>query len=72
MTNHFSMNTQALFPYHSHFRIPKDMGIVWETYHKGVLLLGVSGITLEILQVLRVPYGVPKVVRKETLLTEVN
>ena len=26
-----------LFPYHSHWpiRIPKDMGIVWETYHKG-------------------------------------
>ena len=21
---------------HSHFRIPKDMGIVWEAYHKGV------------------------------------
>ena len=29
------------FPYHSHFRIPKDMGIVWEAYHKGVPLLGV-------------------------------
>ena len=22
--------------YHSHVRIPKDMGIVWEAYHKGV------------------------------------
>ena len=27
--------------------IPKDMGIVWETYHKGVPLLGVPGITLD-------------------------
>ena len=32
------------FPYYSHttpIRVPKDMGIVWETYHKGVPLLGV-------------------------------
>ena len=32
------------FPYSSHttpIRIPKDMGIVWEAYHKGVPLLGV-------------------------------
>ena len=32
------------FPYYSHttpIRIPKDMGIVWEAYHKGVPLLGV-------------------------------
>ena len=39
------------FPYYSHttpIRIRKDMGIVWETYHKGVPLLGVPGITLEI------------------------
>ena len=38
------------FPYYSHttpIRIPKDMGIVWETYHKGVPLLGVPGITLD-------------------------
>ena len=28
-------------------RNPKDMGIVWEAYHKGVPLLGVPGITLE-------------------------
>ena len=28
-------------------RIPKDMGIVWEAYHKGVPLLGVPGITLD-------------------------
>ena len=28
-------------PYYSHVRIPKDMGIVSETYHKGVPLLGV-------------------------------
>ena len=33
------------FPYHSHFRIPKDMGMVWEDYHKGVPLLGVPEIT---------------------------
>ena len=26
------------------------MGIVWEAYHKGVPLLGVLGITLEIVQ----------------------
>ena len=38
------------FPYYSHtapIRIPKDMGIVWEDYHKGVPLLGVPGITLD-------------------------
>ena len=28
-------------------RIPKDMGIVWETYHKGVPLLGVPENTLD-------------------------
>ena len=31
-------------PYYSHttpIRIPKDMGMVWEAYHKGVPLLGV-------------------------------
>ena len=41
------------FPYYSHttpIRIPEDMGIVWEAYHKGVQLLGV-GITLDIWQV---------------------
>ena len=31
-------------------RIPKDMGMVWEAYHKGVPLLGVPGITLEYIQ----------------------
>ena len=39
------------FPNYSHttpIRIPKDMGIVWESYHKGVPLLGVPGITLGI------------------------
>ena len=38
------------FPYYFHTtptRIPKDMGMVWETYHKGVPLLGVPGITLD-------------------------
>ena len=38
------------FPYYSHttpIRIPKDMGIVWETYHKGVPLLGVPENTLD-------------------------
>ena len=35
-----------LFPY-TPIRIPKDMGIVWEAYHKGVPLLGVPGITLD-------------------------
>ena len=34
-------------PYYSHVRIPKDMGIVWEAYHKGIPLLGVSGITFD-------------------------
>ena len=29
------------------FRIPKDMGMVWEASHKGVPLLGVPGITLD-------------------------
>ena len=29
-----------LFPYPTPIRIPKDMGIVWEAYHKGVRLLG--------------------------------
>ena len=28
-------------------KIPKDMGMVWEAYHKEVPLLGVPGITLE-------------------------
>ena len=39
------------FPYYSHstpIRIPKDMGIVWEAYHKGVPSLGVPGITLDL------------------------
>ena len=38
-----------LIPYYSRttpIRIPKDMGIVWEAYHKGVPLLGVPGMTL--------------------------
>ncbi len=37
-------------PYYSHTTsiIPKDMGIVWEAYHKGVPLLGVPGITLDL------------------------
>ena len=38
------------FPNYSHttpIRIPKDMGIVWEAYHKGVPLLGVPGITVD-------------------------
>ena len=30
-----------LFPYTIPIRIPKDMGIVWEAYHKQVPLLGV-------------------------------
>jgi len=40
------------FPYYSHtipVRIAKDMGMVWEGYHKGVPLLGVPGSTLEII-----------------------
>ena len=40
-----------LFPYHSHiFRdsYGSGMGIVWEANHKGVPLLGVPGISLEI------------------------
>jgi len=38
------------FPYYSHttpIRIPEDMGIVWETYHKGVPFLGVPENTLD-------------------------
>ena len=27
--------------------IPKDMGMVWEAYHKGVPLLGIPGFTLD-------------------------
>ena len=37
-------------PYYSHttpIRIPKDMGMVWKAYHKGVPLLGVRAITLD-------------------------
>ena len=40
------------FPYYSHttpIRIPKDMGIVWEAYHKGVPLLGVPENPIEML-----------------------
>ncbi len=43
-------NNGTPYPYYSHTtptRIPKDMGIVWEAYHKGVPLLGVLGITLD-------------------------
>ena len=38
------------FPYYSHttpVRIPKDMGMVWEAYHKGVPSLGVPEISLD-------------------------
>ena len=37
-------------PYYSRttpIRIPKDVGIVWKAYYKGVPLLGVPGITPE-------------------------
>ena len=27
-------------PYYSHVRIPKDMGMVWEAYHKGGPIVG--------------------------------
>ena len=37
------ITTPILFPYHSYFRIPKDMGIVQEDYH-----VGVPGIPLEV------------------------
>ena len=43
-------NNGTPYPYYSHttpIRIPKDMGMVWEAYHKGVPLLGVLGITLK-------------------------
>ncbi len=39
------------FPYYSHttpIRIPKDMGMVWEAYRKGVPLLGVPENPIEI------------------------
>ena len=32
-------------------RIPKDMGIVWEAYHKGVPLLGVPENPIELIPV---------------------
>ena len=47
------------FPYYSHtapIRIPKDMGIVWETYHKGVPFLVVLENTLD-----QVPWGAKNV-----------
>ena len=34
--------------HHHPIRIPKDMGIVWETYHKGVPLSGVHENTLDL------------------------
>ena len=40
-------------PYYSHttpIRIPKDMGIVWETYHKGVPLLKVPENIIDLFQ----------------------
>ena len=43
-----------LFPYHSHiFRdsYGSGMGIVWEAYHKGVPLLGVPRISLEMMRI---------------------
>ena len=50
------------FPYYSHttpIRIPKDMGIVWETYHKGVPLLGVPENTLDFFEALEENGGIP-------------
>ena len=47
-------------PYYSHttpIRIPKDMGIVWEAYHKGVPLLGVTGIILDLLHLITLSSG---------------
>ena len=43
-------NNETPYPYYSHttpIRTPKDMGIVWDAYHKGVPLLGVPGINLD-------------------------
>ena len=40
------------FPHYSHttpLRIPKDMGVVWEAYHKGVPLWGVPENTIEVI-----------------------
>ena len=48
--SHLSIPASHTIPYYSHttpIRIPKDMGIVWEAYHKGVPLVGVPGITLD-------------------------
>ena len=42
------------FPCYSHttpIRIPKDMGIVWEAYHKGVPLLGVPENPIDLMPV---------------------
>ena len=43
-----------LFPYHSHNnpqRYGNGMGLVWEAYHKGLPLLGVPGITIDLLHI---------------------
>ena len=43
-------NIGTPFPYYSHtapIRIPKDMVMVWEAYHKAVPLLGVPEISLD-------------------------
>ena len=52
LNNQDSMESKhGFFPYHSHttpIRIPKDMGIVWETYHKRVPLLGVPENTIDL------------------------
>ena len=44
-------------PHSTPIRIPEDMGIVWESYHKGVPLLGVPGITLDVCLMMFLPYA---------------
>ena len=50
-----------LFPYHSHVRIPKDMGpMVWEAYHKrGPIGGGPWKIPLQVGWLLGSPFGSP-------------
>ena len=44
-------------PHSTPIRIPEDMGIVWESYHKGVPLLGVPGNTLDVCWMMFLPYA---------------
>ncbi len=57
-------------PYYSHttpIKIPKDMGIVWEAYHKGVPLLVVSRISLDTWEHPKVDSNTPRLLAQHMI-----